>query len=215
MIGSGSPTSKRSGLKLPEIPSSLRKKSASPESIKRGGPASIRETKKKKSPKRRKEQISSSLSPSPEERNAPGRISGLSSNPNLDIEISPAHKKKRRKPRFLPKINHSVVVKESKKKRSLSPGSKSPARAPSAKPKKKKKKKPENEFQVKLDTSESDDLGEIKEARMASRRAIEMLMADMKKRQRKQVWVPSGNQAYVFHSNLKPTGSPRQKVRLH
>jgi len=67
---------------------------------------------------------------------------------------------------------------------------------------------------VHLDTS-SDDLGEIKEARMASRRAIDLMMNDIKKKQRKKVWVPTGDQAYVFHSNVKPKSSPRAKVKLH
>lgn len=148
--------------------------------ISRGRPASIRSAKRKKAPKRRKD---AALNLSPEERTAPGRVSGLSSNPNLDIEISPDHKKRKPPNRnFLPKINRSVVVKASKKKRDLSAGSEKLSHSPSAKPKK-KKRRPKDDFKVKLDTSESDDLGEIKEARMASRRAIDMLMADMKKRQ--------------------------------
>ena len=66
-----------------------------------------------------------------------------------------------------------------------------------------------------MDTS-SDDLGEIKEARMASRRAINLMMANIKKRQTKKVWLPAGDQAYMYHSNIKPKDSPRAvKVKMH
>ena len=74
-----------------------------------------------------------------------------------NMDLSP--RLARRKPptrNFLPKINQSVAVKN--------------------------KRSPRDDFTVRLDTSESDDeLGEIKEARFASRRAIELLMENARK----------------------------------
>ena len=75
---------------------------------------------------------------------------GASGLSNLDVSPRLA----RRKPptrNFLPKINKSVAVKK------------------------------KEDFSVKLDTSESEDeLAEIKEARFASRRAIDLLMEKAK-----------------------------------
>lgn len=39
---------------------------------------------------------------------------------------------------------------------------------------------------------EGEDLVQIKEARMASRKAIDMLMADLKRKKKVNVWVPGG-----------------------
>ena len=64
----------------------------------------------------------------------------------------------------------------------------------------------------KLNESDDDmDLEEIKEARMASRKAIELMMKGIKSRTR-PVWVPSGDQEKVFHSNARPSPK-RSKVR--
>jgi len=70
-----------------------------------------------------------------------GAISGITS--NLDIDLSP--KLSRRKPpgrNFLPKINQSVVVKESRKKRDLSRASHK--HSTGSKPR--KKKRPREDF---------------------------------------------------------------------
>ena len=110
---------KRSGLKLPKIPSTLISKEESPESILRAPEgSSILSTKKKRSPKRSKDQLKA-LSPRPDDRDK-ANISGLSK--TLDVELSPKLKKKRKPPNrnFLPKLNQSVVVSSSKKKRSKS-----------------------------------------------------------------------------------------------
>ena len=59
-------------------------------------------------------------------------------------------------------------------------------------------------FQIKTeaDGSESDkSLGEIKEARIASRKAIDMLMADLRRQKKVNTWVPGGSKGKIFHAN--------------
>ena len=59
-----------------------------------------------------------------------------------------------------------------------------------------------------------DDLGEIREARMASRKAIDMLMQGIKNRRQMPVWVPTGEQEKIFHSNARPSPATRRKAKL-
>ena len=40
---------------------------------------------------------------------------------------------------------------------------------------------------------DNENLDQIKEARMASKKAIDMLMADIKKKKKVNVWVPGGD----------------------
>ena len=45
-----------------------------------------------------------------------------------------------------------------------------------------------------MDGGDSDDeLAEIRQARLASRKAIDMLMADLKKKKNLPIWVPGGH----------------------
>ena len=61
----------------------------------------------------------------------------------------------------------------------------------------------------KLDSEEDysgASLGEIKEARVASRKAIDMLMADLRRHKKVNTWVPGGGaakQGKVFHANAQ------------
>ena len=105
-----------------------------------------------------------------------GHVSGLSS--NLDVEISPRRKKRNNQAttrNFLPKLNQSVIVKESDsrhghRRRNDLMSSQSYATT--------------TRVNVLSQDSDSDNLGEITEARrMASRRAIDILMASIKRQQ--------------------------------
>ena len=59
---------------------------------------------------------------------------------------------------------------------------------------------------------DNENLDQIKEARMASKKAIDMLMADIKKKKKVNVWVPGGDQSHVFHTNA---GSPSKEHLLN
>ena len=55
-----------------------------------------------------------------------------------------------------------------------------------------------------MDDGDSDgELTEIRQARLASRKAIDMLMADLKRKKKVNVWVPGGDQSTIFHTNAQ------------
>ena len=56
-------------------------------------------------------------------------------------------------------------------------------------------------------------LADIREARLASRKAIDMLMADIKRKKNMPIWVPGGDQSHQFHSNAT-TPSAFSKLNL-
>ena len=70
------------------------------------------------------------------------------------------------------------------------------------------------EDSVLMDGGDSDgELTEIRQARLASRKAIDMLMADIKRKKNLPIWVPGGNQSQQFHSNAT-TPSAFSKVDM-
>ena len=120
--------------------------------------------------------------------------------------------KRKRAPagRNLPRLNNSVVINSEKNKAKYGSGlsPKNPIKRKTSAYRKRDESSISSSLQAALEAADSEDLTEIKEARAASRKAIDVLMKGIKKQHRMPVWVPSGEQAKFHHVNAQQL-SPR------
>lgn len=205
------PANKQNAVKLPKIVTPFgRGEQSSPLSSHNDGlESSMLSYKRRKSPRRPRDNLSSAMSPDsgrqrkslkeklPENNDYLSRISGLSSHMELE---SPKQSRNRRIPggrNRLPKLNQSVIVSESSRRGETIPLAPPPRKRMPSKPHalsaKRRQKRPTKEAsdsglsssllrKIQVDSEKGRDsdsdggYGDIREARMASRKAIDLLM---------------------------------------